>query len=565
MLLELSIRNFAIIEDLNIEFSKGLNILTGETGSGKSILIEALGVVLGSRTNKDFVQTGYEKSSLEAVFYIEDNEKIKEILAKYSIDFSDDNILVIGKEINVKGPSISRVNGKIVNLSMLKEITEKLIDIFGQHEHQSLLDTSKHIDILDGFLANEDLELKEKIQKLYEDLKVQEVKLKNISIDKQGLDREIDILKFQIDEIEMANLKVEDENIFDEYKKLFNMKDIMYSFLKLIDNFSTEDFEKNSVIDLLNINLVELRKIYDKDKEIKEYYTRLEACLLDITELNRDMQSYYEGLNLDEERLVYLEDRISLISKLKNKYGRDTEEILLFRDQAKLRLSLLENQEHEKEIINLEISKIKSDLEDLSSILSTERKKIALSLESRIKQELIELNMTKVDFKIDFRKMDSYQLNGFDQVEFLISTNLGEELKPLSKIASGGEMSRIMLGFKSILAYSDNIPTMIFDEIDTGISGRTAQVVGEKIYEISKDHQVICISHLPQITALGDSHYLIDKEEIDRRTISSIRKLDFEERVEEMARLIGGIDLTETTLKHAREMLNMSDNFKKTL
>jgi DNA repair protein RecN (Recombination protein N) len=563
MLVELNIRNFAIIEELQIRFTKGLNILTGETGSGKSILIEAIGIILGSRTSKDLIKTGYDKAFLEGVFYIEDPTVIVSILDRYGVDFAEDNLLIITREIYLNSPTISRVNGKILNLSMLNDITAKLIDIFGQHEHQSLLDMSKHQILVDSFGDKELIKLKSIIKLNYEDMALEKRRLKSLSIDSGERDREIDILNFQIQEIEDARLTKDDEdNVENEYKKLSRVEEISFAAKEVINSISLDSYENKNVLDLMSRNIQAINNVKKFDQDLEPFYMELENIRSELQDLNRSISNYLEGIEIDAERLTFLEERLNLINKLKKKYGNSIEEILNFRDKSLERLEKLNNHEKELEKTNKKIASLEASLREDSENLSNKRKEISIILEQEIKKELISLNMNKVNFKVDFKRNSELGIEGYDKIEFMISTNLGEDLKPLSKIASGGEMSRIMLGFKSILAGFDKIPTMIFDEIDTGISGRTAQVVGEKIYKISKEHQIICISHLPQIAALADSHFVINKVVLDNKTKTIVNRLSEDGRIEEMARLLGGVDLTNTTIKHASEMIEMSKKIK---
>lgn len=563
MLVELNIRNFAIIEELQIRFTKGLNILTGETGSGKSILIEAIGIILGSRTSKDLIQTGHDKAFLEGVFYIENPTVIVPILDKYGVDFAEDNLLIITREIYLNSPTISRVNGKILNLSMLNDITAKLIDIFGQHEHQSLLDMSKHQMLVDSFGDKELIKLKSIIKSNYEDMVLEKRRLKSLSIDSGERDREIDILNFQIQEIEDARLTKDDEyNIENEYKKLSRVEEISFAAKEVINSISLDSYENKNILDLMSRNIQAINNVKKFDQDLEPFYVELENIRSELQDLNRSISNYLEGIEIDAERLIFLGERLNLINKLKKKYGNSIEEILDFRDKSLERLQKLNNHEKELEKTNKKIATLESSLREDSEKLSNKRKEISRILEQEIKKELNSLNMNKVNFQVDFKRNSELGIEGYDKIEFMISTNLGEDLKPLSKIASGGEMSRIMLGFKSILADFDKIPTMIFDEIDTGISGRTAQVVGEKIYKISKEHQIICISHLPQIAALADSHFVINKVVLDNKTKTIVNRLSEDGRIEEMARLLGGVDLTNTTIKHASEMIEMSKKIK---
>lgn len=562
MLVELNIKNFAIIEDMKINFTNGLNIITGETGSGKSILIEAIGIILGSRSSREFIQTGYDKAVLEGVFYLEDLSLIRPILEEYSIDIND-NLLIITKEIYSEGPSLSRVNGKNLTLSMLKNITKKLVDIFGQHEHQSLLDSSSHQILIDSFGDDELFKLKDRIKIYYLELVNVKNKFKKYSIDSGERDREIDILKFQIQEIDDARLTEDDEyNIENEFKKLSNISQISKDIKEALSYINNDDFNGYGILDLMNKIILQINNAKKYDENLITLYKQFENINFELQDLYRELSDYLDGIELDGERLSFLTNRIDLVNILKKKYGNSIVKILEFKNNAQKRLDELLNFENEYEKTKGKISELEIKLKEFSDKLTKNRKDISKVLEDKVKEELNTLNMKNVEFKVNFEKNSYFTSEGQDKIEFLISTNPGEELKSLSKIVSGGEMSRIMLAFKSILAFSDQIETLIFDEIDAGISGRTAQIVGEKILAISRNHQVICISHLPQIAALADSHYSINKVVIDNRTRTTVSKLSNEDRIKEMARLLGGIDLTETTLKHAKEMIQMSKKFK---
>ncbi len=562
MILELNIKNFAIIEDLKVSFTEGLNVITGETGSGKSILIEAIGILLGDRSSKDLVQTGYDRAYIEAGFYIKNIDGLRPILDEYSIDMGQDQVLIISKEISSSGPSLSKVNGKLINLTMLKNITSKMVDIFGQHDHQSLLDVAKHEVIIDSFGDQAYQNLRREIKDLYGDLLRERRKLKDLNIGDEERDREIDILNYQINEINDAGLTANDsQGLENEFKRLSNVNHISRSLEEAL-GYLSDDYNNVSLISNINKVSTLIKNSASYDPGLKDLYERANGVNFELQDINRDLADYLDSMNMDEERLDYLVARLDLINSLKNKYGKTIDLVLDFRDKADIRLEKLLNINKELEICQNNISLIEEKLDRLSGLLSEGRRDIGLRLEKDLKKELKALNMDRVNFKVKIESLDDFSSNGKDKIEFLISTNLGEDLKPLSKIVSGGEMSRIMLAFKGILAYKDNIETLIFDEIDAGISGRTAQIVGEKIYNISKNHQVLCISHLPQIAAMGDSHFLINKMIMEQKTKTIVNKLTEEERVVELARILGGVDLTETTLLHAKEMLEMSRSIK---
>lgn len=561
MLLELDIKNFAIIEDLNIQFTKGLNLLTGETGSGKSIIIEALGIILGGRGTKDLIRSGEDKSTLQAVFFLENLDKVKNKILEYGIEQDSDNLLIISREIASKGPSISRVNGKTVTLSILNKITDLLVDIFAQEEHQSLLNVSNHKDLIDSFGNKEFMTLKEEIRRNYLNYVKEKEELEKINIDINQRNREIDLIKFQIQEIDDADLSDKEDDLENEYSKLLNIKDINLGISKINDLYNNYNYGDTNIQAYLNNCISILLDLIKFDKSLQSYLDRMESVNYELEDINNDLINYKSTNDLDEERLYKLRERIDLINKLKRKYGNTIDDILSYREKINKELQALLNFENEISIRKNNIEKISQVLLTKSKKISEIRKIIGADLEKQILKELDTLNMENVNFKVNFKERTHFSIDGIDQIEFLISTNIGEDLKSLNRIVSGGEMSRIMLGFKSILAEADNIPTLIFDEIDTGISGRTAQIVGEKIHRIAKKHQVISVSHLPQITALADSHYQISKKINNQGKVTTqITKLNDEERIYVLARLLGGVNVTSTTLKHAKEMLEMSKN-----
>lgn len=557
MLLELNIKNFAIIEDLRVEFTQGLNLLTGETGSGKSIIIEALGIILGGRGTKDLIKSGREKAILQAIFSFEDKEYITSVLKEYGITIEEDNLVIITREISKRSPSISRINGQTITLSVLNKISSKLVDIFAQQEHQSLLNIQNHRTLIDSFGGQDFKDLKSNINSLYEKYILEKKNLEDMNLNSQERERQIDLYKFQIKEIDEAKLvKDDDMELENTYNKLKNTHEIKIGLGKILDSFDSPDFEKNSLLGLLNKDISILNILVDFDSDLKKYLERLNEINYELQDINSEFGYYIDNMEINEDNLVYIEDRLNLINKLKSKYGNKVETILKFRDDTEEKLENILNYEESISIQKEKINELENYLISNSDKLSLKRKDIASILEKRIAKELNQLNMDNIIFKVVFKENIDFTNHGRDLIEFMISTNLGEDLKPLSRIVSGGEMSRIMLAFKSILAEYDNIPTLVFDEIDTGISGRTAQIVGEKIKKISQHHQIISISHLPQIVALADNHFLISKDIENDRVITNINKLSNEDRIIELSRLLGGIEITDTTLSLAKEMLN---------
>mgnify|MGYP000883426397 CR=1 FL=1 len=559
MLKELSIKNFAIIDDIKVEFTEGLNVLSGETGSGKSIIIDALGIVLGGRSSKELIRSGKEKAIIEVLFFI--NEDIKEILRECGIE--DEGLLIISREISMNYPSISRINGRPITINSLSKITSKLVDIFGQHEHQSLLNIANHQLIIDSFGDACYDDLLQKINSTYELYRKERQRLDEMNTSSYEREREIDLLKFQINEIEEAKLtNKDDDEIEDNFKKLSNMMEIIAGLNEVVNIFNNSQYDFNSILDLIDKNINTLSSISKFDKNLEPSLDRLTDARYELHDISGELQLYLEGLELDEDKMYYLEERLNLVNRLKKKYGSSIAKINEYKEKINHDYEKLLNFEKELDKINEAITEYEKKLLFYSEKLSEKRKIIALDLEKKIALELSELNMDRIVFKINFEKKHDFSNNGLDKIEFLISTNPGEDLKPLSRIVSGGEMSRIMLGFKSIIADNDKMPTLIFDEIDTGISGRTAQIVGEKIKKISKNHQVISISHLPQIVALADSHFVISKNIENNKAFTIIKRLNEDERINEIARLISGADITEIALNNAKEMIKMNKKLK---
>lgn len=563
MLLELNIQNFAIINKISVNFSKGLNVLTGETGAGKSIIIDAISLVLGGRADKEYVKSGCDKTVIEALFFIENMNDIERTLEEYGIQKESDNILLITREIFNTGRSTSRINGRTVTLGMLNDITSKLIDIHGQHDHQSLLKIDRHSEFIDSLGDDRIKEVKGKIKDDYEELLALKTKLKSLVQDEMEKERKMDLLNFQLEEIDEARLvDGEEELLISEYNLLSNAENIAITLSDAIESLDSDYYGNKSIIDALNNIYINLHKISKHSDDIRNFADILESIIFQLRDLTRDIRYYQDKVEYNPERLKLLDERLDIINKLKRKYGKTIKDILEYRDKISRELTLLLNCEEEIKEIKSKIIKCENQMNDICQDLTIERTCISEKFEKEITKELSEVNMLNVKFKVRIDKLEHFTQNGLDKIEFLISTSPREPLKSLSKIVSGGEMSRIMLAFKSILAEIDKIPTLIFDEIDTGISGRTAQIVGEKIANISSNHQVICITHLPQIAALADSHFLINKKISKSESTTEIIKLDYNDRVEELSRLLGGVNLTETTKQHAREMIEMSKKIK---
>ncbi|AOY77076.1 DNA repair protein RecN [Clostridium formicaceticum] len=564
MLLELEVKDFALIDKLNLHFDSGLNILTGETGAGKSIIIDAVNMAIGERADRDFVRSGSKKSMIQAVFSTKDVTGLNSILEEYGIDWEEEQTLIVTREIHVNGRSVSRVNGIIVNQGVLKRITEKLIDIHGQHQHQSLLNSDFHIDVLDAYGGKKIQDLLKLLAEKYKKYASLQKKLNSFCYDEMERERKIDLLKFQIEEIDGAKLKIGEEEVLLQQKNLLSNSEKIYTTLATIYEDFYDSTMQPSVLDHISRSVKSLQNLSLLDDDLNHYYTTLEDIQYRLQDMVMEVRNYKDGIDFHPETLQEIEKRLDILNNLKRKYGASIEEILDYKEKIQQELDDYTYSEEKIEEIKKEIQKEQKELQDLSLEISSLRNKAAKSFEDELIDILQSLNMKKVSFSIKITQPTDpdgeYRITakGLDKVEFMLSSNAGEPLKPLSKVASGGEMSRVMLALKTILAHVDGIPTLIFDEIDSGISGLTAQTVGEKLYHISKNRQVICITHLPQIAAMADTHFLIEKETEDNTTKTHINKLDQKTRLYELGRLLGG-EITEITLKHAEEMIGHAD------
>ncbi|HHV96656.1 MAG TPA: DNA repair protein RecN [Clostridiaceae bacterium] len=581
MLLRLEIRNFALIDELDIELGEGLNILTGETGAGKSIIIDSINMLLGERFSKEFIRTGQEKAFLQAVFCV-NNQKFQDIYEKYGIEPESDGTLLISREYSLSGRNVCRVNGRIVTVSMLKEIGERLIDVHGQYDNQSLLKEENHIELLDAFGGEEIQRLRNEFFQLYIKRKEIKKRLQELIGDEKYRERKIDLLKYQINEIKSAKLKTgEDEELHRQRVILSNSEKIADTIEDVYNILYIGDDIVNSVYDRIDEAIYRLGAISVFDPLYEQIKQNLEEIKYQMEDIRENIRYAKENIEYDPVALEQVEERLDLIYKLKKKYGNTIQDIIEYCKNSEIELDmLLKSEEYITELQKQLIDNEKA-LYDIGVKLNEKRSKAAALLESRICNELEELEMKNTKFKVniemisrnDDNETDSkesrlntkeikFNENGLDKVQFLISTNPGEPLKPLSKIASGGEMARIMLAIKSILAEVDKIPTLIFDEIDIGISGKASQRVGEKLSFISRNHQVICVTHQAQIACMADNHYLIEKVTRNNITTSKVTKLYGEKIVDEISRILGGDVITQHTRNLAIEMLNNARKFK---
>lgn len=555
MLQNLHVKNMALIDEVEIELQSGLNILTGETGAGKSIIIDSIGFALGEKADKNLVRNPDEASLVELTF-VEENKTILHALSEAQIEV-EDGVIILSRKIS-NGRTIAKINGESVPASKLKEIASLLIDIHGQHEHQSLLHASKHLNFLDEFAKNEIGTLKDELAKAYTSYRQIQKELEEGSLDQESRARELSLLEYELHEIESANLKTgEDEELETEYRKIGNSKKIIEALQEvsqLMGERGAADAVARSVRELMSVSALDedMGSLCDQISDIEQL----------ISDFGRDLSGYIDALEYDEERVSFVETRLDELNHLKAKYGTSIDAVIASMQERQQRIDKLLNYAEYEQNLKAEYEKARQDLEGLCQRLSDIRHAAGEQFKQQMVAALSDLNFLDVRFDLDFQRLDHFTGDGFESMEFLISTNPGAPLRKLKDIASGGELSRIMLAFKSILASQDEIDTLIFDEIDTGISGRTAQMVSEKMNVIAKNHQVICITHLPQIAAMADAHFFIEKNVIDNSTVTDIHLLDQEESIAELGRMLGGVEVTETVLQSAREMKELAGKKK---
>lgn len=548
MLLELHVKNLALIQQADVEFGEGLNILTGETGAGKSIIIGSVNLALGEKARSDIIRSGAEYAYVELVFAITPEKAAA--LKELDIIPDEDGILVISRKI-MPARSVSKVNGETVTAARLKQITGLLIDIHGQHEHQSLFYPVRHLEILDTYAKSQTEQLKTQVARTYHTYQKLSTELQKASLDQESRKREIDFLQFEIDEIEQAALREgEEERLTEQYRRYSHGRKIMESLAAAYE--ALEGAEVGRALYQVN----EVAEYDQRLQAIRDQLYDVEAIISDVT---REITSYQDEVVFDEAELLQIEERLDLIHNLQAKYGSSVARIQTSLNEKKERLEQLEHFDEFRQQLEAELKNTMDYLDGLSTTLSLERQKAASQLTGLIRSGLTDLNFLDVSYDMEFKKLDHYTANGFDAAEFVISTNPGEPMRPLALVASGGELSRIMLAIKTVLADSDDIPTLIFDEIDTGISGRTAQKVSEKLSIISRNHQVICITHLPQIAAMADHHFEIAKAVSDGKTATNIQILNENQSITELARLLSGAEVTETVLKNAQEMKRLAN------
>ncbi len=552
MLLELQVKNLALIEQAQVEFGGGLNILTGETGAGKSIIIGAVNMALGGKASRDSIRQGADSAYIELLFSV-DTPAQEEALKALDIQPGEDGTVIISRKIT-PSRSTAKINDETVTAARLKQVTSLLMDIHGQHEHQSLLNIHKHLEILDAYAKSQVSPVKEEIRREYHRYRQVKERLSSMEGGQEERLREADFCRFEIESIEQAALKEgEEEELTARYRKLSHAQKIMEGLSEAKEALDEEGIARA-------VRAVDQVSGFDKElKTIKDQIFDVEAL---VNELGHAITGYMEGCSYDEGEFRQIEGRLDVIHGFQAKYGSTIARILEVLEEKRKRLEELEHFEEIRAELEKELETSANLLEGFCTKLSQIRKKAGKELAERMKSSLIDLNFLDVTFVMEFRRLKGYTADGFDEAEFLISTNPGQPVKPLRAVASGGELSRIMLAIKTVLADTDEIPTLIFDEIDTGISGRTAQMVSEKLNEIAKSHQVICITHLPQIASMADSHFEIAKSVQRGKTVTNIRRLEKEESIHELARLLGGAQITDVVRQNAREMKELAERTK---
>lgn len=556
MLENLHVKNLALIEEEDITFLDGLHILSGETGAGKSIILGALGLALGGKVSKDMLRDPGKEALVEAVFRITRDSQRKQ-LAELDIEPYDDEVILSRKITESR--SVAKINGEMVPAIKMKEVGDIFLDIHGQNDHQSLLHKKKHLEMLDEYAKNEVGPLKERMQTAYKTYAAKQQEWKEANQLDGDREREISFLEYEIKEITEANLEIgEDARFENQYRRLSNSKRIMEALSETYQQTSGSDGASEQV----GRAVQRLHQILSYDEALEPMFESLNDIDSLLSDFNRDLSQYMAETEFDEEMFAQIDGRLNEINRLKDKYGATIEDILAAKQEKEDRLEKLMHHEAYLAKLTQALNDAKKEAEDAAFALSGMRKRYAKELSGKVEEALMDLNFLDVHFSMEFLQTDHIGADGYDDAQFMIRTNPGEPIRPLKDIASGGEMSRIMLAIKTVLAEHDDIDTLIFDEIDAGISGRTAQAVSEKLHLVAKEHQVICITHLPQIAAMADHHYLIQKDVVGNETISSIEALSYHDSIKELARMLGGTTITQTVLDNAKEMKDLAQGKK---
>ena len=550
MLLEISIKNFAIIEEISLNFEKGMTVLTGETGAGKSIIIDAMNMMLGSRATTDVIRHGAPKAEIEGLFAVESNRHLTALFEEQGLEWTDE--LIIRREILQNGRSVSRINGQMVNLSVLKAVGQHLVDIHGQHDQEELMRPQLHITMLDEFGDAAFFQTKTAYRQTFEDYKRLRKQVVELQRNQQENKARIEMLEFQIAEIEAAALEVEEDvRLEQERQRLLNHKMIADT---LTNAYTMLDAEEFSSLSNVRSAMNDLESIEEYDPSYKELSSQLSETFYALEDITKRLEDVVDGLEFDGNRLMQVESRLDLIHSITRKYGGQVKDVLEYLAQITKEYSLLTGSDLSSEDLEKELKRLEKSLVTLAQDLSDQRHALAQALENEIQQELADLYMDKARFQVRFSKA-KFNREGNEAVEFYISTNPGEDFKPLVKVASGGELSRLMLAIKSAFSRKEGKTSIVFDEVDTGVSGRVAQAIAAKIHKIGQNGQVLAISHLPQVIAAADYQFYIEKVSDEHSTVSTVRLLNREERIEEIAKMLAGEDLTEAARQQAEQLL----------
>ncbi|TVP82754.1 MAG: DNA repair protein RecN [Alkalicoccus sp.] len=574
MLMEISIRNFAIIEELTVSFEEGLTVLTGETGAGKSIIIDAIGLLIGGRGSVEFVRHGSKRAEIEGLYTVEEPlpAETAALFQDLGIKLDEEETVVLKREITKQGKSVCRVNGRLTTLGILRQIGQQLVDIHGQHEHQQLLQTDKHGMFLDRFAEEELKEAKKEYSSLYDRFDKKLKQLKQLSDNEQQMAQRLDLIQYQFEEIQQAQLQPQEDVLLIEEKRKLNNSEGLY---RTIHGAYESLYGDSKGLEWVMAAKNQVEEAAEMDPEIGKLKETVEEGYYMLEEAAFSLRDYYESIEFDPERLHEIEARLSEISQLKRKYGESVEEILEYCASIEEELDTLTNREQRLGEWQQELEAAAADLYVEGMHISDIRKKAAGKLKEAIQQQLKDLYMPHTEFEVlvqtapqeeftadQLLKKHPFQRSGIDSIEFQVATNKGEPLKSLAKVASGGEISRMILALKSILARHEGVTSLIFDEVDTGVSGRVAQAIASKIHRLAEGSQVLCITHLPQVAAMADTHLFISKQEKNERTITSVHPLSSEEQIEEVGRMMSGTDITDVTKQHARELISQASDRK---
>jgi len=559
MLTSLHVKNLALIDETEVTFGSGLNILSGETGAGKSIIIGSVNLALGAKADKDMIRTGAEYALVELVFTTDDT--LRKQIMELELPVEEDGSVIIQRKI-MPQKSVLKICGETVTAKQMKDLADLLIDIHGQHQHQSLLNKKKHLEILDDFSGEKLFRLKSEIKVHYQKYHEYQKEYETTQLDENARTREISLAEYEVKEIENANLKAEeDTDLETTYKKMLYAKKIIETMSYV---YALTGYEgKESAGETISRALREMKSVVHYDNLLEDKEKQLEEIETLLVDFNREIASYLEDMDFTQADFDQMEERLNVINRLKSKYGSTLDEIRTYQKQQQEKLEQLENYEIYRENLEKQAALEKELCVSLCKTASDIRSKNAVELTNLLKEALEDLNFINVTFEIQVRpETENISANGYDDVEFMISTNPGEPIKSLSNVASGGELSRIMLALKTVLADKDLIDTLIFDEIDTGISGKTAWKVSEKMAVLSRKHQLICITHLPQIAAMADNHFVIEKSVIENKTVTTIKELDEETVIDELSRMLGGVEITDNVRNNAKEMKTLASKTK---